>query len=898
MMLKLFWRLALCLCLISNLNATRLSYTINEAWKFSKGEQVGAQRAEFDDSAWEVVDIPHTWNAVDAVSEPEGYFRGEGWYRRSIYIGAEAADKQVFAFFEGANQITDLYINGKHVGQHAGGYTRFCFDLTKWIKPEAFNQFTIKVDNSDHPDIPPLSADFTFFGGVYRDVYLKFTEKVHVSLTDYASSGVYLTTPEVSNDKAVINVRTLVENAMDTAQQVRIEHTFLNSDSEKVQQHAELVKIEPGTRLENKQQGIVIENPLLWDTVNPHLYTVYTRVINAETGDVLDEVHNPLGLRWFEFDADKGLILNGKYVKLVGTNRHQCFEGLGNALRDEYHVQDVKLLKAMGGNFLRVSHYPQDPVVMEMCDRLGIVTSVEIPSINWITENQGYIDRNVEMAKEMIRQDFNRPSVLIWNYMNEIMLRSPYKKKTPEYAEYCKNMAEYGRVLEETIRAEDPDRYTMLVFHGALSAYEAAGLVELPMLVGWNLYQGWYGSNLAGFDKFLDNFHQKYPDIPMFVSEYGPGVDPRLHSFEPQRFDFTVEYGNIYHEHYLQAIMERPFVVGSNIWNLNDFHSAFRIDAVPFINSKGITTVNRELKDPYLLYTAALVDEPVVLIGSKDWKKRAGVANADGKTIQPVKIYSNGDQVEVVHNSQSLGSFEVKNYAVNVDIPFVDGSNVIEASVKSGGNLLKRGKVIRDLYRVQFDQVPFDLKDRQHPFTEINVTLGSQRYFEDRKGGVTFIPEQPYTEGSWGYIGGELNLPKTRFGKLPASEKNIFGTDQDPIFQTQRVGLEAFKLDVPDGRYGVYLYFAELDSDHQREALAYNLGQDVIQGKFEERIFNIDINGSRVLNRFDMAGQVGVERAIIKKFEINVRNGEGLTVSFDAIHGKTALNAVRVYRMY
>ncbi len=878
--------------MLSTVQASRHSYTINESWKFSKGEHPGAHLSEYDDSEWDLINIPHTWNAEDAVSDPSGYYRGEAWYRRNVYIGEEGTDKQVYIFFEGANEVADLYINGNHVGQHKGGYTKFSFDITEFIEPESFNLFAVKVDNSYNPDIPPLTADFTFFGGVYRDVFLKFTEKVHVSLTDYASSGVYITTPDVTHDKAVVNISTLIENKSDSRQKVRIEHTFLSPDGNQVIKQVEYSNIRPGNRYEDKQEGIIINDPLLWDTKNPHLYTVYTRVIDAGSGRILDEVHNPLGLRWFEFDSNEGLILNGEHVKLVGTNRHQCFEGLGNALHDEYHVRDVMLLKKMGGNFLRVSHYPQDPVVMEMCDRLGIITSVEIPAINRITENKAFFDNSVEMVKEMIRQDFNRPSVLIWNYMNEIMLRPPFEKGTERYDEYCGNVAEYGRVLEKTIREEDPYRYTMLVFHGALSAYEAAELVELPMLVGWNLYQGWYGAQLSDFNGFLDSFHEKYPDIPMFVSEYGAGVDPRLHSFEPERFDFTVEYGNRYHEHYLKAIMERPFVVGSNIWNLNDFHSESRGDAVPYINSKGITTVSRELKDTYLLYQAALSDEPVVSIGSKSWEIRAGIADINGVTVQPLKIYSNADEVEVFLNSQKIGVFPVEDYVANLDVPFVNGDNRIEASITTDG------KTIRDIYFVNFRQIPANLRDDNYSFSEINVTLGSNRYFEDKNGAITFIPEKPYSEGSWGYVGGEPNFPPTRFGSLPASEKSILGVDSDPVFQTQRVGIEEFRLDVPDGKYAVYCYWAELDSDRKGEKLAYNLGLNVINEDFKERIFNVDINGQRVLNNFDMAGQIGVERGIIKKFNVNVKDEEGLSIRFESVKGQTALNAIRVYRMY
>lgn len=887
-----YWMLFFMLFVGFNVFGTRNSYTINEAWRFSKGEHVGAHLHNFDDQEWPFVNIPHTWNAEDAVSEPEGFFRGEGWYRRNIYLGEEAADKQVYMYFEGANQVTELFVNGQYVGKNIGGYTRFSFDITEHIKPDDFNLLVVKVDNSFHPDIPPLTADFTFFGGIYRDVFLKFTEKVHISLSDYASSGVYITTPAVSKDRASVAIRTLLENKSGKSSRVRIENTIIAPDGKVVKKNVSRANVRSGVRFEDIQKDLVINDPLLWSPDAPNLYSVYTRIYDAGNGQLLDEVFNPLGLRWFEFDSKKGFSLNGEYLKLMGTNRHQCFEGLGNALRDELHVRDIVLLKEMGGNFLRVSHYPQDPVVMELCDKLGIITSVEIPAINYITESEDFTRNSVEMAKAMIRQDFNRPSILIWNYMNEIMLRPPFERGTDRFDAYAANVGEYGQALEEVIRAEDPYRYTMAVFHGSLALYEAAGLVELPMLVGWNLYQGWYGGRFEGFDGFLDEFHLKYPDIPFFVSEYGADVDPRLHSFEPARFDFTAEYGNLYHEHYLKAIMDRTYVVGSSIWNLNDFHSEYRGDSMPHINNKGITTLNREPKDTYLLYRSFLIDEPLVMIGSKGWKNRGGVADENGLTVQPLKIYANVEEVEVFHNSKRLGHYIVKDNVAEVHIPFVNGQNTIEAVIEVDG------RVIRDFYQSTFRQIPQRLRDVNHPFTEINVSLGSRRYFEDKDAALVFIPEQPYSEGSWGYIGGEPNFPRTRFGVLPAWETNIMGTNHDPLYQTQRVGIEEFRLDVPDGRYAVYLYWAELESDLEREALAYNLGQDLIRDEAEERVFNVNINNRRVLSNFDMAGQIGVERAIDKKFVVNVQNGEGLRIQFDSVAGQAALNAIRVYRMY
>jgi len=884
------------ICLFISINfhsiAQRIKYSVNESWKFHKGDYQEAFQPEINDSKWQEVSIPHTWNNLDARDDEPGYYRGTGWYRRNIFVGNETAGKQIHVLFEGSNQITELWINGQYAGKHSGGYTKFSFNITPYLKPGESNQFSIKVDNSHNVDVPPLSADFTFFGGIYRDVYLVITDNISLSLNDYASSGVYITTPHVSEQKANIQIRTLLENNTLKKQKIKLTHTIVSPEGKEVIEEGSAVTLKPNHQTEHVESNIEINNPDLWSDITPNLYKVYTRIYHSKTNELLDEVINPLGIRWFSFQPEDGFFLNGRHVKLIGTNRHQDYDGMGNALPDEMHVRDVLLLKEMGGNFLRISHYPQDPVILDMCDKLGIITSVEIPVVNAITESNAFTDNSLEMAKEMIRQDYNRPSVMIWNYMNEVMLRPPYEKDTEEYIQYCKAVGAFGNKLEETIRKEDSSRYTMLVFHGNLKAYEDAGLVEIPQLIGWNLYQGWYGGKFSGFDAFLDSFHEKYPGIPIFVSEYGADVAPRLHSFNPKRFDFTTEYANLYHEHYLKAITDRPFVSGANIWNLNDFHSESRGDAMPHINNKGITTLSRELKDTYHLYSAFLKKNPYVQIGSENWKTRGGIADDAGTTIQPIKVYSNASEVELTLNGNFHETARVTDNIATFDIPFINGKNSILATIKIGD------QKYHDFYELEMKQVPQILNDPKFPFTEINVTLGSERYYEDKKSNRVWIPEKPYSSGSWGYVGGIPYSPKTRFGSLPAADVNITETEHDPIFQTQRTGLEQFRLDVPQGQYAVYLYWAELESPVKREALVYNLGQEIIKDTTEAREFNVVINGNIFLKNFNISDQIGAEKAIIKKFIVNANNNEGLKINFEAIKGSPVLNAIRVYKIY
>ena len=870
----------------------RVVYTINDGWKFTKGSPFEAQLTGCDDSSWETVNIPHTWNDKDADDETPGFYRGPVWYRKQLFIDKSQEGRQAVIYFEGANQEVRFYLNGQFVGEHKGGYTRFCFDITSHLRYGQENLFAIYVNNVYNPNIPPLSADFTFFGGIYRDVYLQFMNPVHIATNDYASSGVYIRTPEVNNSAASVEITTLLTNDMPQPTEIRVENIICDADGKEVKKTQAEVKLAAGETKTDISKKIKIDSPRLWDIDDPYRYMVYTRILDKRKGTLLDEVVNPLGLRWFKFDSEKGFFLNGKGRKLIGTARHQDYFQKGNALRDELHVQDVLLLKEMGGNYLRVSHYPQDPVIMEMCDKLGIVTSVEIPVVNAVTETEEFLHNSVEMAKEMVRQDFNRPSVMIWGYMNEIFLRRPYTegKQLEDYYRFTEKVA---RALEATIREEDPSRYTMMAYHNMPQYYEDAHLTEIPMIQGWNLYQGWYEPDINEFQRLLDRAHKAYKGKVLMVTEYGPGVDPRVHSYQPERFDFSQEYGLVYHKHYLNEMMKRPFIAGSSLWNLNDFYSESRVDAVPHVNNKGVVGLNREKKDVYWFYKTALSRRPILVIGNREWKSRGGVVNtAQKECIQSVPVFSNAEEVELFVNNKSLGKKKIENNYALFDVPFVGGENLLEAVAVTGDNKL------RDMLRIQFQLVGSQLKDEAVPFTELNVMLGSPRYFEDRAANVAWIPEQEYKPGSWGFIGGTSYRRQTGFGTMLGSDIDIHGTDMNPIFQTQRVGIKSFKADVPNGEYSVYLHWAELESDKEREALVYNLGADSEQTFAGNRSFGISINGTTVSDDFNVARDYGYARAVIKKFVITVKDGKGVSVDFHKKEGEPILNAIRIYRNY
>ena len=665
-------------------------------------------------------------------------------YRRTVFVPTENAGKQVFIYFKGANQETELFVNGKSAGIHLGGYTRFCFDITNLIEVGKQNKFAIKVNNRFNENIPPLTADFNFYGGVYRDVFLIYTEKQHISTTHFASSGVYITTPKVSEKEAQVTIKTIVSNDDNKPVNLTVENTIVSNKGLISIKKSTSLKLASGSSQTLEQKEIKVEQPMLWSSDSPTLYTVITRIIDAKTNKLLDEVTNPLGFRWYEFTSDKGFFLNGKPLKLIGTCRHQCFLGMGNAIPDEIHVRDVKLLKNMGANFLRVSHYPQDPTVLEMCDKLGIITSVEIPLDNEITENKEFTDNSLTMAKEMVMQDFNRPSIVIWAYMNEVLLKLPFKQDSIRNAQYYNSVRRLATQIDNQIKKDDPARYTMIPCHGYFEPYQKAGLYEIPQIVGLNLYFGWYVGVFSDFDAYLDNAKKMIPNKPFLMTEYGADVDPRLHSFNPQRFDYTAEYANLFHEYYIKTILQRPNIAGATIWNLNDFYVEERSNAVPHVNNKGIVTLDRELKDTYLQYQALLSKTPIITIGGMNWKIRGGNTDKNNVCFQPVKVYSNQKSVELTINGKSLGIKQVVDNIAQFDVPFLGGINTLDATTTSENG------IIRNQLKVDFRAIPADLST----FSEINVMMGSKRYFEDKKESVCWIPEKEYQPGSWGFVGG------------------------------------------------------------------------------------------------------------------------------------------------
>ncbi|HUH32758.1 MAG TPA: glycoside hydrolase family 2 TIM barrel-domain containing protein [Daejeonella sp.] len=876
------------------LKAQEFSSSINSNWLFLKGDT----NATSLDKKWQPVSIPHTWNPDDVMDDERGYYRGDGWYKKTLYVPAEWKNKEVYIFFEGSAQITEVFLNGNPVGKHTGSYTFFSFPVSQFLKfkgkGNTANQLTIKVNNSHSDDIPPLSGDYTFFGGIYRDVLLKVYDKIHFDADNHATNGIFITTPSVSAEKADVNIRGAFINGTTQNKKLQVKHQLIDADGKTLASQNKTFNPKAGEKVNFVFDFKGITGHRLWSLDQPYLYRVVSTITDAATKQKLGKVSNPLGFRWFKFDAAEGFFLNGKHVKLVGASRHQDYANIGNALPDAVHVRDVELLKEMGGNLLRIAHYPQDPAILEACDRLGIVASVETPSGNRITESDAYAKNYLQIHREMIRQNFNHPSLIMWSYMNEVLLRPPYEKDSPRQEAYFNSVTALAQQIEDLTRSEDPYRYTIIANHGAFELYNKVKLTQIPKLVGWNLYLGWYSRTFEGFSNFLDNHRKQLPDKPLLITEYGADADIRLHNFNPVRFDKTVEYTTQYHQYYFKAIQDRPFVAGAMVWNLAEFNSEQRGESTPHINAKGIMTWDRKPKDGYRFYQANLLKKPYVQIGSKEWLLRTGFATAetDFTCTQPVTVFSNQTNVTLKHNGKTIGTQKTIQGMATFNVPFVNGMNQLISSVSADGS------EVLDHVDVQFKLLSQNLKNKNLPFDELNVSLGDKRLFFDELSHQVWIPEQEYKPGSWGYVGGKAYAMDNTSRHSYGSDKNIFDTDLDPVYATQRTGIEQMKFDVPAGDYEITLHFAELVSSVKTEELAYNLGAATTRAdEFKERVFNVSVNGKDALTPLSNAEYLIAERAISFKFRTMVDNNEGITVSFQAIQGETILNGIQVKKI-
>lgn len=863
--------------------AQRELKTINDGWKFRQGDINQAATAQFNDENWETVSLPHTWN-TDAYTH-KNYYKGIGWYRKQIQLPQSWSNKQLFLKFEAASKAATVYINGQLIGEHRGGYTAFTFDITPYCSFSSANTIAVCVDNS-RQDIPPISGDFTFFGGIYRDVWLVATGKQHIDLTNLGSDGLFIETPHVSEKEASLVIRGEIKNHETNKVRLQVEHTVCSPDGVIIQTLKETIQIDKGHSYRFNHTPKKIVAPQLWSPESPALYTIKTTVRDLKTNKIVDAIQKLIGFRWYKFDGKEGFSLNGKPYKLRGMCRHQDQKPIGIALSDEMHRRDMLLMKEMGVNFLRISHYPQDAAILEQCDKLGILAWEEIPVIDIVPDTQGYNDVCEQNLREMIRQHYNHPSVITWGYMNEILLVTLRRYKTEEELKpILDRTLALTQQLEKVVKEEDPYRVSTIAFHGS-NAYNQYGLGEITDVIGWNLYSGWYGGSFSGFDQFLERQQKEYPEHPVIVSEYGAGSDRRLHSLSPKSFDFSIEYQQKYLEHYLPVIENTPYISGGTHWNFIDFSSALRDESMPRINNKGLVYADRTPKDVFYYYKAMFrKDTPVLYIATRDWDRRAGVRNNQEPVIQPVKVYSNLPQVELFLNGNSLGTKAVENCLAIFDVPFTSSLNMLRATGVQDGKRLEDGAVVR------FTFIPSSFTANNIKGVELGVNVGSNCFYTSPESHLTWLPDQPYQPGGWGYLPTADDKENNR---EISTQTEINLTHDGPLFQTLRVNPVGYRFDVPSGEYELELLFADIFMP--KEDLVYQLGQPVPTSSHRNE-FQIYVNDVCLEEAFGPGLNTGYFNAVRKRFIVHAEKDGGLNLHFKAIKGKVFLNGIKLRQL-
>lgn len=849
----------------------RNKQTINSHWVFSKDRLYDAGSDE--DLQGTIVSLPHTWNDKDVLSDGKrGYYRGIGWYEKTMNVNIQP-EKNYYLHFEGANQYTEVYVNHKKAGTHSGGYTAFTFDITPFLM-DGQNKISVKVDNSHHPDIPPLSADFTFFGGIYRDVHLIETSKISFDLLDYGASGLFITTDIVQKESAHLTVKGNILNQLSQSDEVKIIISMMDHDQQIILK--ELKKIHLQKERTDFEWKLTVPQPKLWSPDAPNRYQIVFQIQKEE--QILDEERINYGIRDFYFDADKGFFLNGKHLKLIGANRHQDYPGQGNALSDAQHREDLKLLKEMGANFVRLAHYPQAKVVLEEADRLGLLVWEEIPLVNEISLSEDHHRNAEQMLREMIRQHYNHPSVIMWGYMNEIFWMHRYLPEN-DYNIHKKETIALAKRLEALARAEDQKRYTAMAMH-YYELYDATEIGDITQIASWNLYQGWYYDEFEDFGRFLDEQKRKYPHRIHFVSEFGAGGDPRLHSLEPEKYDFTISYQKQMMESYLRQIMDRDYLSGAAVWSFIDFSSEGRRESQPHFNNKGLLTSEREKKDAYYWFQANLSEEPMVKIAETNWKQRIGVQKYQEEEIYyPIIIYTNEEEAELFLNDKSLGKQSAIDKRIVWKVRFENDLN--QLSVLSYPHLKK------DELTVTYREIPFSLKEEKK--VDLQINCGNHSYFYDEKEKELWIPDQAYQKGSWGYVGGEKKYFREKIG----SNEDVFTAESlTPLFQTMHEGASHYQFDVADGYYEIELLFIE-PYPKARNITNNNLDHTP-KHKGGTRIFDVWINDMKIFSQLDLVKQLGYNYPLREKFIVRVTEGKGLQIRFKEKKNRSIISGIRI----
>ncbi len=677
-MRKILLLTTLLLIFSTSTKAQRIVENLNKGWSFTPGWELLN-----DGSGNKLINIPHTWN-LDALSGKADYKRMLGNYLREMSIPKEWQNtKKIYLKFKGVNESAEVYVNGKRVGSHSGGYTAFGFDITQYINFGSNNLLWVRVSNVQDLNIMPLVGDFNIYGGIYRDVELIVTPTIHISQGDYASSGIKVTTTSINNQRAKLTISAKIDGVAGRGGDV--EMIIRNSDGAIVDSTYRRIKFDMRGQ-SDVVWGANIDEPRLWNgTIDPHLYSVDIVINSASAASKnsakkinieKDSLREYFGVRSFEVNERNEFILNGEPYQLRGVTRHQDVAMLGNAIYPQNHRQDIKLMEEMGVNAVRLTHYPQDKYFIELCDRAGIIVWSEIPFVGpgryrdtGFNDSDEFKENGTQQLMELIEQQYNNPSVMFWGLFNELTQRGV-------------DPSGYVKMLNTLAKNEDPHRLTVA------ASNQDGELNFITDLIGFNQYIGWSGAGMPrNIEGWATSVRRDFPRLKVALSEYGAGGSIYQHqdsTIKPVANSYwhPEEWQTLFHEQYWKTINSKHQFWGTFISSMFDWGSAYRTEGDrPGINDQGLVTFDRAVKkDAFYFYKANWnKNDPFVYITGRRFYER-------NNKKQTIKVFSTCDEVTLTINDSTIKMVKNDGYGTFVfeNCTLKQGINVIEALSTEG----------------------------------------------------------------------------------------------------------------------------------------------------------------------------------------------------------------------
>ncbi|EIZ78647.1 glycoside hydrolase family protein [Novosphingobium sp. Rr 2-17] len=861
--------------------------TLATGWRFHKDQADAPASADaiapaFDDATWSQVSIPHTWNRVGFYRpSPDQHInradnidktQGKGWYRLRFTPDASAAGRRAWLEFDAVSRVASVWLNGVKLGDHAGGFSRFRLDATKALKPGVENVLVVRADNtsvtaqgSETADVLPLTGDFFVHGGIYRPVRLILSDPVHLDLADHGGPGFTATTAAVTAQGAQIDVRARLANDGVKRTRAAVAISLFDKDGRLAASSKNALAVSPGAVGEIATK-LNVAAPHLWQGVeDPYLYTLQIDVLDAK-GRLLDQVRQPFGIRTVRIDPDQGLFLNGKHVQLHGVGYHQDREGKGWAISADDVAQDMEIMREMGVNTIRLTHYQHGPAIHDLADRYGLLLWDEIPLVSGWTrrgelEPRAALVANADQQlRELIHQNVNHPSVVTWGIANEVDFGNSFPAFLTGYPDgKTPDPMPLLRTLQGIAHAEDPSRPTALatccegrLFNDGVDIPTTALVADLG---GANRYFGWYFGVPGDLGPHLDSLHAKRPRQPLSVTEYGAGGATTMHSddvlggpIDSRGARQPEEYESYIHEEAWKALKVRPYLWATWLWNSFDFATTIRAEGdAQDINTKGLVTYDRQIrKDAYYFYKANWTQTPTVHINGRRYVDRA-------YSVTDVRVYSNAPATELFVNGRSQGRRAAcpDQICVWQAVALDRGTNAVEA-------------------RGQFPQG--ETKDA------VNWTVSADAWANWRiDAGTILAPAASVRFGSDAFFTGGHSgtLEKAADYGKPAVPARIEGTPNIAVAATYREGTFSYHVPLRNGRYTVALTFVEPSQAP---------GQ---------RVFDVTANGKLLVKQIDIAAIAGTARAVRRTATVLVSEGK-LDLSFKPSKGEAIVSAIEI----